>query len=66
MEPSNKGHVGDNINSLVLSFVERLSSSRRLSVYRNYREGNFLGLQAVFLVETCFILCPSPLSEISL
>ena len=28
--PLNKGHVGDNINSLVLSFVEGLSSSRRL------------------------------------
>ena len=30
VEPLNKGHIGDNINSLVLSFVERLSSSRRL------------------------------------
>ena len=30
VEPLNKGHVGDNINSLVLSFVERLSSSWRL------------------------------------
>ena len=30
MEHLNKGHVGDNINSLVLSFVERLSSSRML------------------------------------
>ena len=30
VEPLNKGHIGDNniiINSLVLSFVERLSSS---------------------------------------
>ena len=27
VEPLNKGHVGDNINSFVLSFVERLSSS---------------------------------------
>ena len=26
MEPLNKGHVGDNINSAVLSFIERLSS----------------------------------------
>ena len=33
VEPLNKGHVGDNINSLVLSFVERLSSSRRLQMY---------------------------------
>ena len=26
LEPLNKGHVGDNINSAVLSFVESLSS----------------------------------------
>ena len=26
MEPPNKGHIGDNINSAVLSFIERLSS----------------------------------------
>ena len=26
MEPPNKGHIGDNINSAVVSFVERLSS----------------------------------------
>ena len=26
VEPPNKGHVGDNINSAVVSFVERLSS----------------------------------------
>ena len=32
VEPPNKGHVGDNINSLVLSFVERLSSPRRLYI----------------------------------
>ena len=25
MEPLNKGHFGDNINSAVVSFVERLS-----------------------------------------
>ena len=28
MEPPNKGHFGDNINSAVLSFIERLSSFR--------------------------------------
>ena len=28
MEPPNKGHVGDNINSVILSFIERLSSFR--------------------------------------
>ena len=26
VEPPNKGHIGDNINSAVVSFVERLSS----------------------------------------
>ena len=30
VEPLNKGHVGDNINSHVLSFVERLFSSQKL------------------------------------
>ena len=34
LEPPNKGHVGDNINSAVLSFVERLSSLiRRFTMY---------------------------------
>ena len=28
VEPPNKGHVGDSINSVVLSFIEGLSSSR--------------------------------------
>ena len=28
VEPPNKAHVGDNINSAVLSFIERLSSFR--------------------------------------
>ena len=27
MEPPNKGHIGDNINTAIVSFVERLSSS---------------------------------------
>ena len=34
MEPPNKGHFGDNINSAVLSFVERFSSSRRFRSIR--------------------------------
>ena len=33
VEPPNKGHFGDSINSAVLSFVERLSSSRRFKMY---------------------------------
>ena len=38
VEPPNKGHFGNNINSAVLSLVERLSSSRRFTMYGNYRE----------------------------
>ena len=33
MEPLNKGHFGDNINSGVVSFVESLSSRRRFKMY---------------------------------
>ena len=33
VEPPNKGHFGDNINSAFVSFVERLSSSRRFKMY---------------------------------
>ena len=33
VEPPNKGHFGDNINSAVVSFVERLSSLRRFKMY---------------------------------
>ena len=33
VEPPNKGHVGDNINSAVVSFVERLSFLRRFKMY---------------------------------
>ena len=32
VNPPNKGHVGDNINSHALSLVERLSSSRRFKL----------------------------------
>ena len=35
---------GDNINSAVLSFVERLSFSRRFKLYWKYREANFWNL----------------------
>ena len=40
VKPPNKGHIEDNINSLI---VERLSSSQRLSMYRNCKEGSFFG-----------------------
>ena len=41
VEPPNKGHVGGNINSAVLTFLERLSFSRR---FKMYREANFWDL----------------------
>ena len=41
VEPLNKGQFGDDINLAVLSFMERLSSTRRFSMYWNYRESNF-------------------------
>ena len=44
VEPPNKGHFGDNINSAVVSFVERLSSCRRVKMYYNYRETIFRDL----------------------
>ena len=33
VKPPNKGHFGNNINLSLLSFVERLSSSRRFKMY---------------------------------
>ena len=33
VEPPNKGHFGDNINSADVSFVERLFSLRRFKIY---------------------------------
>ena len=33
VEPPNKGHFGDNINSAVVCFVERLSSSQRFKMH---------------------------------
>ena len=37
MEPPNKGHYGDNINSAVM-YIERLSPFQRLTeIYQNYR-----------------------------
>ena len=42
------GHAGDNINSLVLSFVERVLLFSKVV---NYRKRKYLGLQAVSLVE---------------
>ena len=55
IEPPNKGHFGDSINSAGLSIVERSSSSRRFSIFGNYKEGNIWGPEAV---ERSNIQCP--------
>ena len=54
MEPLNKGHFGTNINSAVLSLVERL---RGFSMYNLYREVN-LGTKAASFIERYLIHCP--------
>jgi len=43
VKPLNKGHFENNINSAVVSFVERVSSSRWFKIYQYYRETNYLG-----------------------
>jgi len=42
VKPLNKGCIGNNINSVFMSFVERLSSSQRFEMYWNHRETNSL------------------------
>ena len=58
VEPPKKGHFGDNINSAVSSFIERLSSSRRFSLCWNYRKSNFLRPGTVSFIERSNIQCP--------
>ena len=57
MEPLNKGHFGDSTNSLVLSFVGKLSSSQRLLMYKNHRKSKYLGPRVVSFVERFIIHC---------
>ena len=57
VEPPNKGHFGTNINSAVLSLLERLSSLRGFLMYNLYREVN-LGTKAVSFIERYLIHCP--------
>ena len=47
VNPLNKGHVRDNINSHAFSLVDRLSSSRRFKLYCYYRETKFSGPRTV-------------------
>ena len=54
MEPLNKGHVGDNINSATLSFIERLSSFRGSKCTKTIGHGP----RTVSFVERFIIQCP--------
>ena len=56
---SEQGTLWDNyINLDVLYLVERLSSSKRFSMYGNYREDNILGPETASLEERSNIHCP--------
>ena len=57
VEPPNKGHFGDNINSAVVSFVETLFGNSKC-IRTIYRETNFGTLPYVSFVERSIILCP--------
>ena len=48
------------INSAVLSFIERLSSPRRFSMYGSIGDGSFWDLGAVSFIERSNIQCPFP------
>ena len=56
MEPPNKGHVEDDINSGVLSFVERLSSFRGSKCIRTIGK-TISGTSTCVLVDKSIILC---------
>ena len=65
VEPPNKGHFGDNINSAVLSFIERLSSFSGSKCTKTIGHV-ILGPQTVSFIERFIIQCPyseGPLSE---
>ena len=70
MEPLNKGHIGDNINSAVSSFVERLSSFGGSKCIRTIIVKSILGPRPVSFIERSIIPCPylggSTIVEISL
>ena len=60
VEPPNKGHVGDNINSTVLSFIERLSSFRSSQCIKTIEKVIFGTLSNAFCRG---ILYSAPISE---
>ena len=55
-EPPNKGHVGDNIDSAVVSFVERLTSFEGLKCIRTIGETIFGTLTCVLCREVYYIV----------
>ena len=54
VEPPNKGHVGDNINSAVVFFVERLSSFGDLKCIRSIGKHSFWTLNCVLCREVYY------------
>ena len=58
MEPPNKGLVGDNINSAVLSFIERLSSFGDSQCINSMGKVIWV-LQAMSFIKRFIIQCPS-------
>ena len=55
VKPLNKGHIGDNINSAVFSFIERLSSFRGSQCIKTIRNIIFGTSNSV---ERFIIQCP--------
>ena len=68
VEPPNKGHVGDNINSAVVSFVERLSSFIGSKCIRSIGKPIFGTLTCVLCKEVYYTvpISEGPLSEVTL
>ena len=71
MEPPNKGHVGDNINSAVLSFVHKEVVLLSELEVQNVLELTIFGtLTSVLCREVYYTACvpisEGPLSEVSL
>ena len=58
VEPLNKGHIGDNINSAVFPFIERLSSFRGPKCSKTIGHVIFLGPRTVSFEERFIIQCP--------
>ena len=57
-QTSEQRTLWEQYKSSLLSFVERLSSSRRFKMYQNHRQTNYLGPWKASFVERFIILCP--------